>query len=474
MDGKLCFTLLLAILTCAHCDTCDNLANFITVVEQTVGNELSSLAVKEQPAASRDDEALLNCGRADTCCTTSSEEVLRRASVDLFDTVSFKLMLSQVEGEIRGLREQVANDIYLVTKVADGEFAAEASKRYVLYGDVDVDTIAARRLVNFVEKVYGETYDSSCFDVFSKTRGVVSARIQTLLAQYALVVSGLLEGINLVPAINVVASTSLSNSCKAALNRASMFENIGCKMCSDSTSTIKTCYTLCTNVARGCMRPLLCYVETWNTWITKQDALTVDLIAVSGVRSSFIDELRMVYEVEYAELKEKNWLDEMNCKPTGEYANADAMKALKEHDLSLPSLLIDQHTAQFKSSILSLPTDFCTKSDSVSEDMRGDDSQCWNGTHVAAYIHPTATFDLEDQKCNPEVTPEELPCEDEEREMSCGWYEEIIATEQPQTTSEKPPVNTGPVVEGAVKGSGAAEATSSSLAAVLVVILLSH
>lgn len=31
--------------------------------------------------------------------------------------------------------------------------------RYVLYGDVDVDTIAARRLVNFVEKVYGETYD---------------------------------------------------------------------------------------------------------------------------------------------------------------------------------------------------------------------------------------------------------------------------------------------------------------------------
>ena len=38
----------------------------------------------------------------------------------------------------------------------------------------------------------------------------------------------------------------------------------------------------------------------------------MDLIAVSGVRSSFIDELRMVYEVEYAELKEKNWLDEMN------------------------------------------------------------------------------------------------------------------------------------------------------------------
>ena len=31
---------------------------------------------------------------------------------------------------------------------------------------------------------------------------------------------------------------------------------------------------------------------------------------------------------------------------------------------------------------------------------KGDDSQCWNGTHVAAYIHPTATFDLEDQVKN--------------------------------------------------------------------------
>ena len=48
-----------------------------------LGNELSSLAVKEQPAASRDDEALLNCGRADTCCTPSSEEVTICSNIGL-------------------------------------------------------------------------------------------------------------------------------------------------------------------------------------------------------------------------------------------------------------------------------------------------------------------------------------------------------------------------------------------------------
>jgi len=469
MELKFC-TLLLALLACTQCDTCDKLANFITEVEQSVGNELSSAAVESHPDASRDDDSLLNCGIKDTCCTASSEKVLGEASVDLFDTVSFKLMLSQVEEEIKGLREQVANDIYAVTKIADGEFAADASKRYVLYGDVDVDSIATHRLVNFVQKVYGEEYDSSCFDVFSKTRDVVATRIEILLAHYSKVLSGLLEGINLVPAINVVASTSLSNSCKAALNRAAMFENIGCKMCRDSTAQTKTCYTLCTNVARGCMRPLLCYVETWDNWINSQDTLTVELIALTEQRAAFIDQLRTVYETEYAELRDKNWLDEVNCKPTGEYANVNAMKALKEHDLSLPSLMLDQHTTQFKSSIRALPTDFCTRSESVSDDMRGDDNECWNGTHVDAYLHPTATFDLEDQKCNPEVIAEELPCEDEEREMSCGWYDNVVITEQPQTTSEKVPVVTEEAK--AVKDDNGAGAMGSLLAVVIAVVMM--
>ena len=96
--------------------------------------------------------------------------------------------------------------------------------------------------------------------------------------------------------------------------------------------------------------------------------------------------------------------------------------------MNIPILKSDTHRVLFGDKLTKLPDSVCDKSSFVSDIQYGNyiiqstihlninhlvdvDAECWNGISVSPYIHPTPQFTLEEQKCNPEVVPEELSCD---------------------------------------------------------------
>ena len=69
---------------------------------------------------------------------------------------------------------------------------------------------------------------------------------------------------------------------------------------------------------------------------------------------------------------------------------------------------------------------------------------CWNGLDTSGYQKPPSLFNMEDQKCNPEVLPERLPCDlataGKNLECDRGSY---LMTGYAATPSVEPPGRAG-------------------------------
>ena len=61
------------------------------------------------------------------------------------------------------------------------------------------------------------------------------------------------------------------------------------------------CTEYCLNVAKGCMRPILCYTSQWEEWIKHQQSVTRELVAVSRERRNFLEKLMNTFETEMLE-----------------------------------------------------------------------------------------------------------------------------------------------------------------------------
>ena len=83
--------------------------------------------------------------------------------------------------------------------------------------------------------------------------------------------------------------------------------------------------------------------------------------------------------------------------------------------------------------LASLPDQFCLR---VVGAKRGSPN-CWNGADNAGYGKPASIFTLDDQKCNPEIAAEALPCEPK-KSVHCDRADYLV-TRYAETPSLEPP-----------------------------------
>ena len=424
---------LLLLAPAAHSETCANLGSYLTTLDQLIADEATGAALDAHPAAPRTDTGLEICAAENTCCSAASEAMLREASTEIFHTYSISMAMGEIEEELREMRSAATAEVPRVVEAADGVVAAANSRQYVIEQDIDVDTVGRSRLAHFVSTVYGAQWEPFCLDPLVDTRTLMSERVFSVLNQYKKILSGLLEGINKLPSLKVLAISEMSESCTAALTRAGMFEGMGCKKCGDPTATVKTCYATCTNIARGCLRPMLCHTADWVAWSKRQDVLTEELVVIAEKRSALIDALVEKFELEYVSAVRGNTWNVIDCSIDLDSRSAERITALRAANINLPSVKMDTFADQFSGRLRALPEEACAESSYVSDVQYEADAECWNGTAVGAYLHPAPTFTLEDQKCNPEVEAVQLTCDD--RDMLCGSYE-LPSTEPPKGPTE--------------------------------------
>lgn len=429
-------------------ETCENLGTYLSKLYQMLPEDGTiSKAVDLHPLSSRSDPELSVCSTDDTCCSSKSEQIMTGASTEIFQTFSISMAMQKIEDELRDLRKQVTRDIGEVGVSADGVVAGEAAKEYVLSQDIELDTVVRHRLVHLINTVYNTTWSSFCLDPLQGSRTLLAERSSVLLNHNRKILDGLLEGINKIPALKVLAISELSDSCSAALTKSSLFEGLGCKKCQDGTSTVKTCFNTCINVARGCLRPILCHTADWQSWAAKQDELVLELTELASKRGAFLDALIERFEMEFTTaVRDTEW-NLAACSIDLDSKDTSKLEQFKSKEVSLPSLRPETHKSQFGGRLLALPDSVCSASSSVSDVQFEEDGECWNGERVAPYIHPTPQFSLQEQKCNPEVVPQQLQCDT--MDMMCSSYD-VFSTSPPREATEGAIVDPGNPSSGEV------------------------
>ena len=239
--------------------------------------------------------------------------------------------------------------------------------------------------------------------------------------------------------MSVTPKPPLPRSCQDALVTAGLFEGAGCQMClPEGGLSAPPCYELCMNVAKGCMRPVLCFLDQWSSWVKHQERAVTSLFHVSSLRRHYVDQLLNTFETELAkEIGQFKIYGE--CSPPETSSKGDTMKRYKS-DTLVPPLLVRSpniFSSRFADSLTELPVQYCLRQLGA---RRVQEAGCWNGRDNTGYYKPSSLFDLEDQRCNPEVHAEALPCEPpaEEQELECN-REEVLPTRPPVTESVSPP-----------------------------------
>ena len=412
---------------------CEPLRRFLHNANYTVGNALTRNALTSPPS-----DSLLYC-TSSACCSRDSERVLRHTATDSFVAVAYNILLEDVRVDLLELREQVREEIVGVVASADGSKTAELLARHVIYRDrsVTVDDIVKAKLAHFVSKVYSHTWAPHCFSQLNDTRTETSLRVFKVLSQYQHLLSGIQDGIDFIPVLREFAANHHGRSCQDALVKAGLFEGAGCQMCLPGVVTAPPCHELCMNVAKGCMRPVLCFLEQWQEWIKHQEAATTALFYVSGERRRYVEQLINTFETELAkDMGQFKIYGE--CSPPETSNKGDSVKRYKS-DTLVPPLLVRSRNlfhSRFADSLNELPHRYCARQLGP----RRIEGACWNGRDTTGYYKPSSLFNLQDQKCNPEVRAEPLPCETEadDGELECEREQEI-PTRPPLTESMSPP-----------------------------------
>ena len=189
------------------------------------------------------------------------------------------------------------------------------------------------------------------------------------------------------------------------------------------------------------MRPILCYVSQWEDWITHQQSVMRELLAVSLERRKFLEKLMNTFETEMLE-HAPQYRVFGECTPPETPTKGDQALKYKAANLVPPVLVHSRNmfVSRFRDLLTSLPQQFCDKM--VGREPRNTD--CWNGVDNTGYDRPPSLFNMEDQKCNPEVLPERLPCDlpNAGKDLECDRASYLM-TGYAATPSMEPPGRSG-------------------------------
>ena len=202
------------------------------------------------------------------------------------------MVLEQSRDDLILLLHQLRREIGSAVSAADGPETAELVGRYLSEtgAGVSLGDIVDAKLKNFVRVVWSHTWASDCFDSLKYTKGNATIRTYQVLSQYKHLVNSVEKAISFIPELRKFGISYHSGYCRNALVKAGLYAGAGCQMCAPFRVHEQVCSDYCMNVAKGCLRPLLCYQSQWTAWLTHQRNLVRELIFVSRERKAFINE----------------------------------------------------------------------------------------------------------------------------------------------------------------------------------------